>query len=382
MKANPNYTYLKERIDSDPIILLQGGTRSGKTYSTIYFFIDFCLRYSGLEIDIVRDTYTALYSTVWKDFEDVLKQCGLYHSNDHNKSKSMYRLNGNMINYYGADNSDKVHGRSRDILWINEAQQFPEETIDQLLPRTRHRTICDYNPAMGLDHWLDPYIEKYPPLITTYKDNPHLTSTQIEEIELRMARSEYYRKVYGNGERAPRQGVIFENWEEGSFDESLPYCFGMDYGMSPDPLALVEVAVDEKRKKIYIREHAYDQNLSIDSIVSMIGKSLRRPKDLIVCDLNEQRTTRELRNKYKFNTQDAHKKQIVDDIRNLLGYIIVVDPNSHNVKKELNNYIWNDKKGGVPIDAFNHTLDPMRYCYNRLKRPAATKTSIAKFKRR
>jgi len=382
MKANPNYTYLKERIDADPIILLQGGTRSGKTYSTIYFFIDLCLKYSGLEIDIVRDTFTALDSTVWKDFQDVLMECGLYNANDHNKTKNRYRLNGNMINYYGADNSDKVHGRSRDILWINEAQQFPEEIIDQLLPRTRYRTICDYNPAMGLDHWLDPYIEKYPPLITTYKDNPHLTSTQIEEIELRMARSEYYRKVYGNGERAPRQGVIFENWEEGTFDESLPYCFGMDYGMSPDPLALVEVAVDEKRKKVYIREHAYDQNLSIDSIVSIISKSLRRPKDLIVCDLNEQRTTRELRNKYNFNTQDAHKKQIVDDIRNLLGYIIVVDPNSHNVKKELNNYIWNDKKGGVPIDAFNHTLDPMRYCYNKLKRPASSKTSIAKFKRR
>ncbi len=128
--------------------MLQGGTRSAKTYSTIYFIIWLCENYSGFEIDIVRDTFTALKATAWKDFMDVLIKTNIYNVLNHNKSDHTYNLNGNTISYYGADTPDKIHGRSRDILWINEAHQFPQETIDQLFPRTRYRIIADYNPAL------------------------------------------------------------------------------------------------------------------------------------------------------------------------------------------------------------------------------------------
>jgi phage terminase large subunit len=76
MKANPNFDYLHDKINEQRIILLQGGTRSGKTYATIYFLIDFCLLYTGMEIDLVRDTFTALKATAWKDFKDVLLEFG------------------------------------------------------------------------------------------------------------------------------------------------------------------------------------------------------------------------------------------------------------------------------------------------------------------
>jgi Rad3-related DNA helicase len=64
MQSNPNFEYLHERVENQRITLLQGGTRSGKTYSTILFLIDYCLLYSGMEIDIVRDTFTALSITI------------------------------------------------------------------------------------------------------------------------------------------------------------------------------------------------------------------------------------------------------------------------------------------------------------------------------
>ena len=102
-KANPNFTYLKKRVPEQRITLLQGGTRSGKTFSTIYFFIWLCENYSGLEIDIVRDTFTALKSTVWKDFKQVLVNHNLYHPSNHNKTDHIYNLNDNLINYYGAE---------------------------------------------------------------------------------------------------------------------------------------------------------------------------------------------------------------------------------------------------------------------------------------
>ena len=361
MKGNPNFDYLHEKINEQRIILLQGGTRSGKTYATIYFLIDFCLLYTGMEIDLVRDTFTALKATAWKDFKDVLLSLDLYHDKYHNKTDHSYELNGNTINYYGADTPDKIHGRSRDILWINEAHQFPQETIDQLFPRTRYRIIADYNPALGLEHWLDPYIEKHPPLVTTYKDNPFLTQSQIEDIESRKS-NQYWWTIYGSGERANRQGAIFTNWTMGDFDNSLPYVYGQDYGFSVDPTTLVKVAVDEKKKIIYADEKFYSTVGMGTNEIFEANKQATKPNDLIIADSAEPRLIDDLRRKGT-NIIPCEKGagSVSAGITKMQDYQIVITPTSHNLRKELSNYIWNDKKAGIPVDAFNHICDCLRY---------------------
>ena len=361
-KPNPNFTYLHERVLTQRITLLQGGTRSGKTYSTIYFLIDFCLLYTGMEIDIVRDTFTALKATAWKDFIDVLMSCNLYDERNHNKTDHSYMLNGNTISYYGADTPDKIHGRSRDILWINEAHQFPQQTIDQLFPRTRYRIICDYNPALGLEHWLDSYIAKYPPKITTYLDNPHLTEFQVEDIESRKG-NKYWWAIYGSGERAAREGAIFDNWIIGEFDTSLPYCYGQDYGFSIDPTTLVKVAVDKHKKIVYCHELLYsNSSMGTDAIYTANKQLIARPNDLIVADNAEGRLISDLANK-GLNIIPCTKGQgsIQAGITALQDFKIIITPQSINLKTELSNYIWNDKKAGIPVDAFNHLIDPIRY---------------------
>ena len=361
MKANPNFDYLHEKINEQRIILLQGGTRSGKTYATIYFLIDFCLLYTGMEIDLVRDTFTALKATAWKDFKDVLLSLDLYHDKYHNKTDHTYELKGNIISYYGADTPDKIHGRSRDILWINEAHQFPQETIDQLFPRTRYRIIADYNPALGLEHWLDPYIEKHPPLVTTYKDNPFLTQSQIEDIESRKS-NQYWWTIYGSGERANRQGAIFTNWTMGDFDNSLPYVYGQDYGFSVDPTTLVKVAVDEKKKIIYADEKFYSTVGMSTNEIFEANKQATKPNDLIIADSAEPRLIDDLRRKGT-NIIPCEKGagSVSAGITKMQDYKIVITPTSHNLRKELSNYIWNDKKAGIPVDAFNHICDCLRY---------------------
>ena len=42
------------------------------------------------------------------------------------------------------------------------------------------------------------------------------------------------------------------------------------------------------------------------------------------------------------------------------NYKIVITPDSQNLKKELNNYIWTEKNS-KPIDDFNHLIDAARY---------------------
>jgi phage terminase large subunit len=361
-KANPNFTYLKKNVPDNRITLLQGGTRSGKTYSTIYYLIWFCKEYknAGLEIDIVRDTFTALKATAWKDFYDVLVKHNLYNSNLHNKTDHQFNLFGNIISYYGADNPDKIHGRSRDILWINEANQFPEETIDQLFPRTRHRIIADFNPAMPSEHWLDKYIDKNPPLITTYRDNPHLTKAQIEDIESKINNT-YWWKVYGTGERAQPTGAVFNNFEIGEFIENDISGFGQDFGFSNDPSTLIKVSINRKKKEIYLKECFFEQGLNTGHLYDYNRKYA--DKELIVADSAEPRLISELRQR-GLNIVEAEKGagSVTAGLSLMNEYKIIIDKESVNLLKEFNNYAWIEKTNkSIPEDKWNHGIDAARY---------------------
>ena len=362
MKANPNFLYLKSNVPKNRVTLLQGGTRSGKTYSVVYYIMWLCNTHknAGLEIDICRDTYSALKATAWKDFKDVLIKHNIYRDEYHNKTDHIYNLFGNNVNYYGADTPDKIHGRSRDFLWINEAHQFPEETIDQLMPRTRHKIICDYNPALSSEHWLDTYIVKYPPLITTYRDNPHLTRAQINDIESKI-NNPYWWKVYGVGERAQPTGAIFNNWSIGNFIECEISGFGQDYGFSNDPSVLIHVSVNRGQKIIYLKECFHDVGLNTGQIYEL--NKQYAGKKLIVGDSAEPRLIQELRQR-GLNVIESEKGtgSITAGISLMSEYTIIIDPNSKNLIKEFNNYSWIEKSNkSIPQDKWNHCIDAVRY---------------------
>ena len=74
---------------------------------------------------------------------------------------------------------------------------------------------------------------------------------------------------YGLGQLGQLQGAVFTNWQEGEFDDSLPYGYGMDFGFSRDPTTLIKVATNTKHRKIYIHEEFYNTNLSTDDIEKM-----------------------------------------------------------------------------------------------------------------
>lgn len=175
----------------------------------------------------------------------------------------------------------------------------------------------------------------------------------------------YYNYIGGWLERA--EGVIFDNWRELTFDDSLPYCYGQDYGYHPDPLAITKVAVNQKAKRIHLKQMAYHTMVNdVPSLYKLIGI---RKRELIVSDTNENRTTAKIK-KAGYNIVLAAKgpNSVMEDIREMKEYEILVDPDSEDLKTELNNYVWNDKKSSVPIDDFNHLIDGARYGFRRLVR--------------
>jgi len=174
-------------------------------------------------------------------------------------------------------------------------------------------------------------------------------------------RSKYYYDYIGGWlERA--EGVIFD-YTIGAFDYTLPNCYHLDWGYSPDPLALGRLAVDKRNKKLYCKEYIYATEVN-DVPTALINIGLKR-NDLIICDTSEPRTRAAIA-KAGFNIQNAIKNQIVDDIRAIKEYEIILDHDSPNFKTEFDNYIWNDKKASIPIDKYNHLCDGMRYSFARL----------------
>ena len=52
---------------------------------------------------------------------------------------------------------------------------------------------------------------------------------------------------------------------------------------------------------------------------------------------------------------------VVFGISLLQDYDLIIDPDSIDLIKELNNYSWLEKKSQTPIDKFNHCIDAIRY---------------------
>lgn len=130
------------------ILVEQGGTRSGKTYNILLWIIfKYCYENSKKTITICRKTFPAVRGTVMRDFLDILKINQLYNEENHAKSANEYYINGNLIEFISLDQPQKIRGRKRDLLFVNEANEINFEDWQQLIFRTNDRIIIDYNPG-------------------------------------------------------------------------------------------------------------------------------------------------------------------------------------------------------------------------------------------
>lgn len=279
------------------------------------------------------------------------------------------------------------------VFIVDEAEEFRNEadfnTIDDSIRMqgVPNLVIIIMNPQ-DTEHWIwkrwfenshrMQIIDGLQVPISTHPDITHIHTTWIDNKENLSA--DFIQKIknlkasnlisYGHryiGQWLLRkEGAIFNNWKEGEFDTSLPFAYGLDYGYWPDPLALVKVAVDESKKLIYVHEEIYETNLSHTAVLEAITRQVEKDK-LIVCDTSEPRTSNSLA-EMGINIQKADKfpNSIETGIKKMLDYQIIVTEKSYNIKFELANYLWNDKKSSTPIDKYNHALDAARYAFMRL----------------
>lgn len=365
-------TYYHAKGSNKKIQIHQGGSRSGKTFSLLQHIVELCYHNegAGAVITICRKTFPALRASVMRDFFEILEREEMYNHGLHNKSESTYRLYGNLIEFISIDMSAKVRGRKRDLLFINECNELSREDFRQLSLRTTGRIIMDYNPSDEF-HWIyDDVIGRDDAdfFQTTYRDNPFLEQSIIDEIERYKDLDENFWKVYGLGERGVNRSAVLTHWKQ---VKNIPPEYklmnvGLDFGYTNDPTSIVKVYTDGHG--FCLDEVCYSTGLSNDNICKVLLEAGVTSTDVIVADCAEPKSIDYIHTHGEgFNIHPCRKG--ADSVRAGLDYLrshpLMITERSVNGIKELRNYKYKEDKNGrilnSPVDLFNHFVDASRY---------------------
>ena len=382
-KIQTNIVY-KHLVNSNKkIVVEQGGTRSGKTYNILLFIIfHYCTHNKNKIVTICRKTFPSLRATVLRDFLQILNHFEIYRDELHNKSSSEYHLFGNLVEFTSLDQSQKIRGRKRDLLFINEGNELYWEDWQQLIFRTQERIILDFNPSDEY-HWIyDNVITRQDCDFykTTYLDNPFLEDVIKKEIERLKETDDQYWQIYGLGERAISINTIFKYSEVKQIPEDAKLIsYGMDFGYSNDPTTLVSVYVMEH--SLFIKEHLYRTQMTTHDI-NIFLKEQNLLSNPIYADSAEPRLIAELRRMgHNIFPSLKGKDSVNAGIDLLKRYKLHITSDSNNAIQEFRNYKWKEDRSGklinVPEDKHNHIIDPTRYAtYSLLSRPNFGKYAI------
>ena len=334
------------------IIVNEGGTGSGKTQGILLLIgLLAYTKANNRTISVVSESLPHLRLGAMRDFDSLMN--GQFKERD-----TVYKIRNNLLEFFGVDNLGKVRGPRRHWLYINEANRIKAEIYNQIEPRTKELVFIDYNPDR--EFWVHDLKGRNDVawIHSTYLHNEALSRSERDSIESRKHLTNWW-TVYGKGELGEIENIIYPNWKFQTFDESLPYGYGQDFGrVSPD--ALVKVAIDEDRKRIYLKECFYKSGNSTDDLKKLMELEVKG-RQRIVADSSEDRLVREFQKWFNIHAANKYAGSVVDGIKIMQSYLLCVDPSSENLAKELKYYRWKDKGAELPEKAFDHLLDGARY---------------------
>jgi len=352
------------------IKIFQGGTRSGKTFAVCQYLIHLLLSLKKPHtITIVRKTLPAVKASVFRDFIAILESVGILYDGILNRSEFIFYYQKHKVEFISVDEPQKIRGRKREILFVNEANEITYEDFKQLIMRTSGQVILDFNPSDPI-HWIyDELMERDDAEVfySTYKDNAFIEKEIVDEIERLKGKDEQYWRVYGMGERATfAEGMIYNNWKfipYKDFPESEYVFLGLDWGYSNDPTAIVEIR--KVQDNFYIKELCYQKGMTNQDISNFI-KSKKYGEIIIYCDSAEPKSISELRSQGLSATPCIKGQGSVQaGISFVKQFNIHISDCSSNLKQEYQFYIWEVLKDGTktnkPRDKFDHLMDSLRY---------------------
>lgn len=358
------------------IRVVQGGTSASKTISIILYLIAMAQSDKQKTLtSIISESTPHLKRGAIRDFKNILQDHKYWKEDRWNATDSIYTFEtGSQIEFFSADQSDKLRGARRDRCFMNEANNMSLDAFDQLEVRTKEFIILDYNPTNEFWVYTDVIGKRndIEHIILTYKDNEALSKEIISSIEARRERKGWW-QVYGLGQLGEVEGKIYKDWQ---IIDEIPHQAelirrGLDFGYSNDPSALVDVY--RYNGGYILDEQIYRKEMSNKQIADYIS-NLPRPETIVVADSSEPKSIDEIK-LYGINILPAVKGagSISTGIAFVQAQRISITKRSVNGIKEYRNYLWiTDKNGRIinePEGGLDHFLDAMRYALNSILTP-------------
>ncbi len=357
----------KIRSLSKRIRAIQGGSSASKTISILLYLIDRAQRDTIPTItSIVSESLPHLKRGAIQDFLNIMQQHQYFNDAQWNKSDFIYTFEtGSKIEFFSIDQPRKVRGPRRDRLFINEANNTPFESFEQLEIRTKEFIFLDWNPTNEFWFYTDVVGKRndVEHIILTYRDNQALDKEIVKSLEQRMNRKGWW-QVYGEGQLGEVEGKIYKEWQ---IIDEIPHearleRYGIDFGYSNDPTAVV--AVYYYNGGYIIDELAYRKGMSNKMIADVILNQERTA--LTIADSAEPKSIDEIR-LYGIQILGAEKGKdsVVHGIQMVQNQRISVTKSSTNVIHEYRNFLWETDKDGkilnVPEHIFKHSMDAVAY---------------------
>lgn len=267
------------------------------------------------------------------------------------------------FNCYVLDEADE-HPSYKDFRTIQRSirrKDLPNVSILIFNPPTKaHWIYKEFFESKGLSGGENVIIDNVCYIHMTYLDMKRFVADNILADYERAKLNDYedYKNNILGAFREKAEGTIFKRWKYGEFDNTLPFSYGSDYGFKPDPDVLVKVAIDNKRKKLYVKEEFCSTELTATELVDKIKAIVGR--NILHAESQEQRINEMLkREQVKVYPTQKYPNSVEDGIKMMLDFEIIVDPESINIGTELNNYV---EKNGKPLsNGYDHRLDAIRY---------------------
>jgi phage terminase large subunit len=363
---------------------IAGGASAGKTISIIQILMDKAQSDTVPTLtSITSESMPHLKRGAMRDFLNIMEQHGYFQPNRWNKSDFTYTFEtGSKIEFFSLDMPHKVRGPRRQRLFINEVNNIPQETFDQLEIRTEFEIWMDWNPTSEFFFYTD-ILNKRDDVdfeILTYKDNEGLQPSVIESIERRKNNKNWW-LVYGMGQLGEVESRIYKDW---AIIDEIPHearleRYGLDFGFTNDPTSLV--AIYKYNDGWIIDELIYSTGLTNPKIAAFI---LNLPKALVVADSAEPKSIAEIA-AHGILISGARKGQdsVLFGIQFLQDQKISVTKNSVNTIKEYRNYLWmtdnSDKIINEPIGINDHSMSAIRYGLTSIYPDYRLRTAAPKF---
>ena len=281
-------------------------------------------------------------------------------------------------------NLDSIKSRARVLLvWVDEGESVSEAAWRKLEPTIREEGSelwVTWNPEREDSATHKRFRQDAPDgarvVEINWRDNPRFPD-RLNRVRLRdkERRPDDYDHVWEGGFRRISSAQIFRNWRVGRVavrETDIPR-FGMDFGFSTDPNAVLKCYVQKDRGIIYLAAEAVKRRVPTTDLPALVSAIPEMPVGMggvrypLVCDGARPEHIDHLRTA-GFNAVAAKKgpNSILSGIGWLQGFEIIVAPECETARQELRDYAWKvdrltEEVLNVPVDAHNHVMDALRY---------------------